>query len=115
MNNIKNPDIILPKLETTNNLKLETWNFELSHVWHLFVIRHLKRDSLQKQLTEMGIQTLIHYPIPPHKQLAYKEWNNLSFAFTEKIHKEVLSLPISPVMTDEEMIKVVEVVNNFTV
>jgi dTDP-4-amino-4,6-dideoxygalactose transaminase len=85
----------------------------MSNVWHLFVIRHPQRDKLQHYLTEHGIQTLIHYPIPPHKQKAYKEWNNLSFPITEKIHNEVLSLPISPVMTEEEVLQVVEKVNEW--
>ena len=101
---ITNPKIILP---WTNK------NFELSHVWHLFVIRTAVRDHLQHYLNENGIQTLIHYPIPPHKQLAYKKWNNLNYPITETIHKEVLSLPISPVMTDEEVSKVVEIINSW--
>ncbi len=108
--NIKHPDIILPNY---NNFSLFTFHFSLSHVWHLFIIRHPRRDELQKYLTENGIQTLIHYPIPPHKQLAYKEWNKLSFPVTEQIHKEVLSLPISPVMTKEEVENVVEQMNAF--
>ena len=83
------------------------------HVYHLFVIRTEKRDKLQKYLTENGVQTLIHYPIPPHKQKAYKYYNNLSFPVTEKIHAEVLSLPISPVMTEDEVQKVIDVLNNY--
>lgn len=100
---ITNPKIILP--ENPANQK--------EHVWHVFVIRTEKRDELQRYLTEQGIQTLIHYPIPPHKQQAYKEWNNLSFAITEKIHNEVLSLPISPVMEKKEINEVITVLNNF--
>ncbi len=83
------------------------------HVWHLFVIRTSDRDRLQKFLQEKGVQTLIHYPIPPHKQKAYVEWNNLSFPITEQIHNEVLSLPISPVMTDEEVSAVIDAVNAY--
>jgi len=105
--NIKNSDIILPSF----NFELETLN--LSHVWHLFVIRHPKRDVLQKYLSEKGIQTLIHYPIPPHRQIAYKEWNSFSFPITEKIHSEVLSLPISPVHTDNEIHVVIDALNRF--
>jgi dTDP-4-amino-4,6-dideoxygalactose transaminase len=100
LENIKNPEIILPKVLN-----------EEGHVWHLFVIRHTNRDQLRKYLTENGIQTLIHYPIPPHKQLAYKEFNALVFPITEMIHNEVLSLPISPVMTEKEVLKVVETIN----
>ena len=102
LENIKNPEIVLPKV-----LKGK------SHVWHLFVIRTLKREKLQKFFTENGIQTLIHYPTPPHKQLAYKEFNNLSFPITEAIHGEVLSLPISAVMSDIEVEKVTAALNKF--
>ncbi len=85
----------------------------LSHIWHIFIIRHEQRDRLQQYLTKNQIQTLIHYPIPPHKQEAYKEWNNLSFPITEKIHNEVLSLPNSPVMADKEIHTVINCINNF--
>jgi len=84
-----------------------------SHVWHLFVIRTKSRGTLHSYLNDQGIQTLIHYPIPPHKQLAYKEMNSLSFPVTELIHETVLSLPISPVMTDEEVGRVVGVLNEW--
>lgn len=100
--NIKNSKIILP----------ETYD-EKSHVWHIFAVRTQNRDEFQKYLTEKGIQTIIHYPTPPHKQGAYKEWNKLSFPITEEIHNTILSLPISPVMTDSEIEKVVEVVNEY--
>jgi dTDP-4-amino-4,6-dideoxygalactose transaminase len=69
----------------------------------LFVIRTTNRTELQSYLSQNGIQTVIHYPIPPHKQKALKDWNNLSFPITEKIHDEVLSLPISPVLTMNEV------------
>lgn len=105
--NIKNSNIVLP----TENPKLITEN--LQHVWHLFVIRHPNRDDLQKYLTDKGIQTLIHYPIPPHKQIAYKNWNSLNFPITEKIHSDVLSLPISPVHTDYEIQVVIDNLNRF--
>ncbi len=98
--NIKNPKIILPK----------AYN-ETSHVWHVFAVRTENRDKFQNYLTDNGIQTIIHYPTPPHKQEAYKEWNNLSYPITEEIHNTIISLPISPVMTDDEIKKVVEVVN----
>lgn len=86
---------------------------EDNHVWHLFVIRTLERDKLQRYLYDNGIETLIHYPIPPHKQQAYKEWNELSLPITEKIHREVLSLPIGPVMTMDEVNMVIEKINNY--
>lgn len=98
--NIKNPKIILPQIYDKN-----------AHVWHVFVIRCKDREGLQQYLEANGIQTNIHYPTPPHKQGAYKELENLNLPVSEQIHREVLSLPISPVMTDEEIKKVVEVVN----
>ena len=100
--NIKNPKIILPKTYDEN-----------AHVWHVFVLRTEKRDEFQEYLKQNDIQTLIHYPTPPHKQKAYNEWNNLSFPITEEIHKTIISIPISPVMTDEEVEKVVEVINGW--
>jgi dTDP-4-amino-4,6-dideoxygalactose transaminase len=104
IDNITHPDITLPKVTD--------WD---AHVMHLFVIRTSRRGELQQYLADNGVQTLIHYPIPPHKQDAYKEWSDLSFPITEKIHREVLSLPLSPVMSKEEVEKVVSAVNSFTV
>ncbi len=100
---ITNEKIISPSLPSQSG----------EHVWHLFVIRTDKREKLQKYLTENGIQTLIHYPIPPHKQKAYKYYNHLSFPITEKIHEEVLSLPISSVMNNEEVQKVIDILNSY--
>ena len=79
----------------------------------MFVVRTENRDNLQKHLADKGIQSMIHYPIPPHKQKAYSEWNGLSMPITEKIHREVLSIPISPVMSDEEVSIVIEVLNAY--
>ncbi len=100
--NIKNPAIILPKVYD-----------EMAHVWHVFAVRTQNRDKLQQYLKDNDIQTLIHYPTPPHKQQAYKEWNNLSYPITEEIHRTILSLPISPVMEDDEVMKVVKTVNSY--
>lgn len=100
--NIKNKKITLPFVANREN-----------HVWHLFVIRSEKRGELQTFLTENGIQTMIHYPIPPHKQEAYKEWNAMYLPLTETIHSEVLSLPISPVLKNDEAKKVVDLINIF--
>jgi len=116
LENIKHPGIILPRLsgsELKAPSSAENGPQPLSHVWHVFVIRCKHRDNLQKFLFEHDIQTIIHYPIPPHKQLAYKEWGQLSFPVTENIHNQVLSLPISPVMSKEEAKLVVEVINSF--
>ena len=123
--NIKNPDILLPGTRNpesgmTDDLHTEPYAscsmlHALNHVWHIFVIRYPDRDRLQQYLSENGIQTLIHYPIPPHKQKAYKEWNQLCFPITEKIHQEVLSLPISQVMPDYEVENVINLLNHFKI
>jgi dTDP-4-amino-4,6-dideoxygalactose transaminase len=102
LENIKNPNITLPKVFEQDG-----------HVWHLFVIRTSKREELQKHLSENGVQTLIHYPIPPHKQKAYKEYNTLSFPLTEQLHEGVLSLPLSGIMKEEEIERIVQMVNSF--
>ena len=99
---IKNDKIILPSYGNIED-----------HVFHLFVIRCEERDQLQNYLEQNGIQTLIHYPIPPHKQPALVNWNHLSFPITEKIHNEVLSLPMSPIMADEQVKNVIEVLNAY--
>lgn len=99
---ITNPNIITPIVKD--------WD---AHVFHIFTIRTKKRDELQKYLADNGVQTIIHYPIPPHKQECYKEWNNLSFPITEQMHNEELSLPMSQMMTEEEMHMVVDIVNEF--
>jgi dTDP-4-amino-4,6-dideoxygalactose transaminase len=85
----------------------------LEHVWHLFVIRTKNRKKFMNYLTERGIQTLIHYPIPPHKQEAYKKLNHLTYSITEKIHNEVVSLPISPVQTTEETEAIIQAINQY--
>lgn len=100
--NIKNRIIILP----------ETYD-ESAHVWHVFAVRTPERDRFQKYLEENNIQTIIHYPTPPHKQGAYQEWNNLSYPISEEIHRTIISLPISPVMTDDEVQRVTEVINEY--
>jgi dTDP-4-amino-4,6-dideoxygalactose transaminase len=84
-----------------------------SMVWHVFAVTCPRRDELQKYLTDHGIQTVIHYPIPPHKQPCYAGWNDRSYPITERIHREILSLPISPVLTDEEVETVIHFVNDF--
>jgi dTDP-4-amino-4,6-dideoxygalactose transaminase len=99
---ISNPAITTPRVSD--------WQ---SHVFHIFTIRCAERDRLQQYLADNGIQTIIHYPIPPHKQECYSEWNSLSFPITEQIHAEELSLPMSPVLTDEEVEQVIRVVNAF--
>ncbi len=102
LENIKNPKITLPK----------TYD-ELSHVWHVFVLRTKFRDELQKYLLDNNIETNIHYPTPPHKQGAYKELSNLNFPISQKIHNEVISIPISPVISLQEAKTVVDMLNDF--
>ena len=102
LENIKNDNLIVPEVRAEDN-----------HVWHLFVIRTSKRDELQKYLLDNGVQTLIHYPIPPHKQVAYKEWKNESYPISEQIHDEILSLPISGVQSLEDTKNIVEKLNEF--
>jgi dTDP-4-amino-4,6-dideoxygalactose transaminase len=109
LNNIKHPNIILP----IQNLVNATLNKGLSHIWHLFVIRTQNRERLKQYMTENGIQTLIHYPIPPHKQTCYQELNHLSFPVTETIHNQVLSLPMSPVMSEFEIKYLVDTLNKW--
>jgi dTDP-4-amino-4,6-dideoxygalactose transaminase len=86
-----------------------------THVWHLFVIRTANRNKLQTYLTENGVQTLVHYPIPPHKQKAFFEFNSYSLPITENIHNQVISLPISPVLEDEEVKTIIQLINNFRI
>ncbi|MCK7558113.1 DegT/DnrJ/EryC1/StrS family aminotransferase [Chitinophaga sedimenti] len=99
---IVNSEIVLPEVTS-----------ELSHVWHLFVIRVKDRDHLQKYLSDNGIQTVIHYPLPPHLQEAYMELKTLILPVCEVIHREVISLPISPIMPNEEVDRVIAVVNSY--
>jgi len=119
-NNITNSEIILPGASefhsgsidyahSTNNHIIAA----LDHVWHLFVVRTTFRDSLVQFMFKNDIQTMIHYPIPPHKQLAFREMNELCLPVTELIHNRVLSLPISPLLSDDEAAQVAETVNMF--
>ena len=102
LSKIKNKDILLPHVPT--------W---ADPVWHLFVVRSNKRDQLKKYLYERGIDSMIHYPIPPHKQVAYSEWSNLSFPITEKIHSEILSIPLSPIISENDQEIIINALNRF--
>lgn len=101
LTNIDNPGIQLPAPGK--------WE---SHVWHLFVVRTDKRDELQQHLHENNVQTLIHYPLPPHKQPAYGEWSTLSYPITESMHRSVLSIPMGPTLTRQQCFVVVDACNN---
>ena len=107
---IKNDKIILPALSLRGVARDEATQ---SHVFHLFVIRTQNRAELQQYLSKNGIQTMVHYPIAPHKQKAFAFWNQLFFPITEKIHQEVLSLPISPVLTMDEVRFIVSILNQY--
>ncbi|HDM8197007.1 TPA: DegT/DnrJ/EryC1/StrS family aminotransferase [Vibrio harveyi] len=104
LSNMTNPLIELPLIDEPE-----------SHVWHLFVIRTKYRDELVAHLADNGIQTQVHYPIAPHKQQAYKQYNHLVLPITEKLQTEVLSLPMSPCLTDEEKALVVDAINSFQI
>ena len=102
-NGILNPEIRLPNVPKAPE----------QNVWHVYPVFCKRRDQLQKYLTDCAVQTVIHYPIPPHRQPAYNEWHGMSFPITEKIHDTILSLPMSPVMTDNEVDDVVRAMNTF--
>ncbi|MCB0457376.1 MAG: DegT/DnrJ/EryC1/StrS family aminotransferase [Flavobacteriaceae bacterium] len=102
LSEIKNPKIKLP-----------IWDGSKNHVFHLFVVQVEDRAGFISCITENNIGNLIHYPIPPHQQKALQEFSHLNFPITEKIHREVVSLPISPVMTNIEVTKVIEVINHY--
>ena len=100
LDEIRHPQILLPVIGANNE-----------PVWHVFVVRSAARDALQKHLNEAQVGTLIHYPVPPHQQPAYSEWRNKKFPLTEAIHREVLSLPISPVMDETQVSQVIAACN----
>jgi dTDP-4-amino-4,6-dideoxygalactose transaminase len=106
LSEIKNNKIILPTVPLRGTK-------ESNHVFHLFVIRTQNRTNLQDYLYQNGIQTVIHYPVPPHNQKALSDWNHLSFPITQKIHDEVLSLPISPVLIMDEVDFIIAVLNQY--
>jgi dTDP-4-amino-4,6-dideoxygalactose transaminase len=102
MQEISNPAIVLPEVQNRE-----------SHVFHIFPVLSQRRERLQRHLAEQGIQTLIHYPVPPHKQECYRELNSLSLPVTEEIHACELSLPMSPVLSDEQIDHVIRIVNEW--
>jgi len=104
---IRNDKVVLPVTPST------TLFMRQDCVWHLFVIRTIEREKLQTHLNEQGIQTLIHYPIAPHDQKAYQDWSEQGYPITEAIHDQVLSLPMSPIVTDEQVQAVIKAVNGF--
>ncbi|CAM5785159.1 DegT/DnrJ/EryC1/StrS family aminotransferase [Castellaniella caeni] len=99
---IRHPAVRLPQVKSVEQ-----------HVWHLFVVRTRQRLALQQYLAKQGIQTLIHYPVPPHLQPAYREWNRQSYPLTERMHEEVLSLPMGPTLSVQTAQQIVDAVNSF--
>lgn len=99
---VKNNSIYLPRV-----------SLEEQHVWHLFVVQTKNRDGLKEHLQANGIQTLIHYPIPAHRQNAYKDLAAQSYPITEAIHERVLSVPLSIETTEEEAETIIKSLNNF--
>ena len=102
LSEIKNDKIIMP-----------SWDLSQNHVFHLFVIRTSNRTDLQNYLKENGVETMIHYPIPPHKQKAMECWNLLEFPITEKIHNEVLSIPLNSGLKASEIQHIITTLNNY--
>lgn len=102
LSEIKNDKIVLP-----------FWDGSENHVFHLFIIRTPNRQALQNYLKNNEIETMIHYPIPPHKQKALSNWNHLSFPITEKIHEEVVSIPMNPSLTDDEIQHIISTLNHY--
>jgi len=100
---ITHPDVKLPQVAAAAD----------AHVWHLFVVRVPERDSFVAHLRAHDIQTIIHYPIPPHQQRCYPDLHHLSLPITEAIHREVVSLPISPVIDDAQVSAVIAAVNSW--
>lgn len=100
-----NENITHPLIKTPEN------QHENEHVWHIYAVRVPDRGAFQNHLKDQKIETLVHYPKPPHKQTAYAEWERMSFPITEAIHREVVSLPLNPVLTDAEVEKIVEACN----
>lgn len=102
LRNIQNELIALPWVEQIEQ-----------HAFHLFVVRCHERDRLQQYLSDKGIRTEIHYPLPPHKQEAYKEWNSLSYPVSEKIADQIISLPLRISLKNEEVIRICSALNEF--
>ena len=102
MKGIQNSEVILPVVPDWANPS-----------WHLFVIRVKKREHLRSYLYDYGISTLSHYPIPPHKQAAFSEWSDISLPITEKIHDEVVSIPLYPALTDIDQLHIIDTLNRY--
>jgi dTDP-4-amino-4,6-dideoxygalactose transaminase len=106
-------DTYLNQLTGHELLVLPEVGARVEHVWHLFVIRIKERERFMVFLEEHGVGTAIHYPVPPHNQPAYREWNNRSYPVTEKIHREVVSLPVSPALNPETVLYVSGIIKKF--
>ena len=113
--NVKRRYIAHRYIKEIKNKKLELpeEGTESSHVWHLFVVRCKNRNAFQKYLFDNGVGSVIHYPIPPHKQKAYSNWKNQNYPITEHIHNSVISLPLNPALTDKKICHIIKICNSF--
>ncbi len=102
LDRIDNGNLILPANGTAR-----------SHVWHLFVVRVEHRDTFAAYLRDKGVGTMVHYPVPPHQQQAYASWNDLHYPITEEIHRTVISLPLNPSLTDDDVQTVIDACNAY--
>lgn len=102
LSGITNPDIGLPPSDQIGQ-----------DVWHLFVVRHPRRDELREHLRQQGIATEVHYPIPPHHQRAYTQFAHLSLPISEQLHREVVSLPLNPTLTNEDAAHIIDAINQY--
>jgi dTDP-4-amino-4,6-dideoxygalactose transaminase len=100
---ITNPDVVLPPADQVDQ-----------DVWHLFVIRHPRRDAMRVYLQERGVATDVHYPIPPHHQQAYTQFAHLSLPVSEQLHREVISLPLNPTLTDTDVMYIIDIINSMS-
>jgi dTDP-4-amino-4,6-dideoxygalactose transaminase len=99
---IRHPHIRLPQVAR-----------EEQHVWHLFVVRCPHRDALRQHLQAHGIQSQVHYPIPPHRQPAYIALRDIPLPLTDRLHREVLSLPMGPTLDEDAVDRVIEACQTF--
>ena len=98
---------------SNNKIKLPKYKGDLSHVFHQFVLRVEGRNNFQAYLKSNGVATLIHYPIPPHKQKALLKYNVLDLPITEAIHNTVISIPMSPVLPQTDASRIIELINAY--
>ena len=112
--NARRKEIAAQYINKVNNSLIRMPQSERDCVWHIFLVLCEHRDQLQQYLLNQGVETQIHYPIPPHKQKCYEEWNALEFPITERIHQQELSIPCNQVLTQKEVDEIINLLNSFT-